>query len=433
MTDRYPFNNSETFIENEIEITSKYFDQIYILPCGLMVNTDTCRKVPQNVKIMPPACSDDIYKDKPSNLKKVLWGINNLCFWYVKCLFVPIFWKELEDLIKNKRINLSRILKIFRTLAPSLRNVKYYKKMLSDEKFTDVYVYSYWIEPTVLFVSKMISFGNIKKCICRTHRWDLYSEENQLNYLAFQKKIIEFVDRLYVISDDGMQYLVKKYPYLAEKIEVSRLGTKNHGINPKEGMDNIFVIVSCSNMILVKRVNLIIDALSKLKEPEKIKWIHFGGGQLAKQLIRYADKKLSGRIMYEFKGQVSNNEIMQFYKENHVDVFINVSSSEGIPVSIMEAISYGIPVIATDVGGTGEIVFHEKNGYLLKKDFDTDTLVEYIERFLKGEIEIDIVRENSRKIWKNKYFSDINYNCFYKDFLREDKKGENRFFYSKHV
>ena len=40
-------------------------------------------------------------------------------------------------------------------------------------------------------------------------------------------------------------------------------------------------------------------------------------------------------------------------------MFINLSSSEGIPVSIMEAQSFGIPVIATNVGGSGEIVVSE--------------------------------------------------------------------------
>lgn len=433
MTDRYPFNNSETFIENEIEITSKYFDQIYILPCGLMVNTDTCRKVPHNVKVMPPACSDDIYKDKPSKLKKILWGVQNLWVWGVKCLFAPIFWKELADLIKNRRVTVSRILKIFRTLAPSLRNVKHYRKMLSHIEFSDVYVYSYWIEPTVLFANQIIPSVNIKKHVCRTHGWDLYSEINPENYLAFQRRIIDFVDKLYTISECGLRYLKKKYPELAFKIEVSRLGTKNQGLNPMESKEGMFLIVSCSNIIPLKRVNLIIDSLSRISKPEKVKWVHFGSGQYTKKIKKYADEKLSGRIIYEFRGQVPNAEVMRFYRENHVDVFINVSSSEGIPVSIMEAISYGIPVIATDVGGTGEIVFHERNGFLLRKDFNIDTLVKYIEKLQNAEIDIESIRKASRTIWEDAYSRDKNYNGFYKDVVSGDKCDEYRILDSKHV
>ncbi|MFR4320263.1 MAG: glycosyltransferase [Blautia massiliensis (ex Durand et al. 2017)] len=44
---------------------------------------------------------------------------------------------------------------------------------------------------------------------------------------------------------------------------------------------------------------------------------------------------------------------------------MNVSSSEGIPVSIMEATSFGIPGIATDAGGTKEIIRDKENGVLL--------------------------------------------------------------------
>jgi len=48
-----------------------------------------------------------------------------------------------------------------------------------------------------------------------------------------------------------------------------------------------------------------------------------------------------------------HNDVLNYYASNPVDVFINTSSSEGLPVSIMEAMSFGIPVIATNVGGTG--------------------------------------------------------------------------------
>ena len=56
-----------------------------------------------------------------------------------------------------------------------------------------------------------------------------------------------------------------------------------------------------------------------------------------------------------------------------------MSETEGIPVSIMEAQSYGIPVIATNVGGTSEIVHDGINGVLLSRNFDTADLLNAIE------------------------------------------------------
>lgn len=74
------------------------------------------------------------------------------------------------------------------------------------------------------------------------------------------------------------------------------------------------------------------------------------------EIKKMAKDKLRDNIQYEFKGNVSNTELMKQYQDKNYYVFVNVSSSEGIPVSIMEATSFGIPCIATDAGGTKEII-----------------------------------------------------------------------------
>ena len=61
------------------------------------------------------------------------------------------------------------------------------------------------------------------------------------------------------------------------------------------------------------------------------------------EIKKMAKDKLRDNIQYEFKGNVSNTELMKQYQNKNYYVFVNVSSSEGIPVSIMEATSFGIP------------------------------------------------------------------------------------------
>lgn len=56
-------------------------------------------------------------------------------------------------------------------------------------------------------------------------------------------------------------------------------------------------------------------------------------------------------VAYNFVEYLNNEEVYTFYRNNRVDVFLNVSESEGVPVSIMEAMSCHIPTIAPDVGG----------------------------------------------------------------------------------
>ena len=96
-------------------------------------------------------------------------------------------------------------------------------------------------------------------------------------------------------------------------------------------------------------------------------------------------------------------------------MFINCSESEGIPVSIMEALSFGIPVIATNVGGTSEVVIDGYNGFLLDKDFLEIDLKQMIVDFLNSSEDFILEkRTNARIFWENNYDAEKNYTEFYK-------------------
>ena len=69
-----------------------------------------------------------------------------------------------------------------------------------------------------------------------------------------------------------------------------------------------------------------------------------------------AKRELGARndVTYTFKGNTDKKLILYYYRAEQVDVFINTSDSEGVPVSIMEAMSYGIPCISRIVGSNAE-------------------------------------------------------------------------------
>lgn len=123
-------------------------------------------------------------------------------------------------------------------------------------------------------------------------------------------------------------------------------------------------------------------------------------------------------IKINFYGEIENNRLMEEYKKNCFDVFLNVSESEGIPVSIMEALSFGIPVIATDVGANQEIVIDKNNGFLLHEPFKLDELVNDLLLIKKMErSEYLQFRKNARLSWKQRYFAQDNYDDFVKSLL----------------
>ncbi|MNP15285.1 Glycosyltransferase Gtf1 [compost metagenome] len=178
-----------------------------------------------------------------------------------------------------------------------------------------------------------------------------------------------------------------------------------------ESNDGIFRIVSCSRLEDVKRVDKIVEILSIVEQHNvDIEWTHIGGGKNFNKIKKLSNKKIK-KVNVELLGNISNAEVIKFYKENSVDLFINVSSSEGLPVSIMEAISFGIPCIATDVGGTAEIIIDGESGNLISNDFKIEDVANLIISIIKynKENKYLCLREKTRLIWEQNFQAKYNY------------------------
>ena len=165
-------------------------------------------------------------------------------------------------------------------------------------------------------------------------------------------------------------------------------------------------IVSCSLITDIKRIDKIIDILEKIEKSGNynIKWTHIGDGNRRPELEKSVRTRLK-KTEAEFLGNIPNNEVYDYYKNNPVDLFISTSKSEGLPVSMMEAASFGIPIVSTDVGGVCEIVESGYNGQLLGERASTDEFADYIKHFYNmNKSERAFYRENSRRLWEE-YFN----------------------------
>ena len=248
------------------------------------------------------------------------------------------------------------------------------------------------------------------KIISRAHRYDLYEEFRKNKYIPCRELLIKNLDAVYPCSEDGTCYLQSRFPKYKNKIKTRFLGTLGCG-QKKYNKEDELRIVSCSNVVPVKRLDLIVETLQHILDIN-IKWTHFGDGIMMNQ-IKEMSRELPENIKIDFRGNVKNSDLLEVYKNNQFDLFLNVSLSEGIPVSIMEALSFGIPCIATDVGGTKEIVIDGYNGWLLKKDFKEEQLVNIIRNYcnLNNE-QILKLRECAYESWKEKYNAKKNYTTF---------------------
>jgi glycosyltransferase involved in cell wall biosynthesis len=139
-------------------------------------------------------------------------------------------------------------------------------------------------------------------------------------------------------------------------------------------------------------------------------WRHFGDGPERSEIENYANQKLK-KGTFKFMGFVTNSLLLEYYKNNPVDVFINMSELEGIPVSMMEAISAGIPLVGCDVCGVPEIVT-EQTGLLLPKEIVPTTAAKNIETFLIEKSRDLGFRKQVVQFWSENYSAEVNYRSF---------------------
>ena len=112
-------------------------------------------------------------------------------------------------------------------------------------------------------------------------------------------------------------------------------------------------------------------------------------------------------------GYLTNREIFEFYKNNEIDWFINLSDNEGIPVTMMEAMSFGIPVLGTDVGGVSEIIRNGYNGYLYPVDFEIKEIIAVLNKSNSfNDNSYFEMRENARYTYERKFSATYNYSNF---------------------
>lgn len=389
----------EPFLKNELR-TQKSFDNIFVISLhDLSLSSDDLETSEKIVSI----------EALPHKIRLL-----SIFFAVLKFGFDINVYRELKFLFIKNKLNIRTFYTMLRFYIGA--ESKYYqiKKLIKSFKICDCdekIVYSYWMHQHAYIAVKLARYINAK-CITRCHGYDFYEYRSGCNYIPFRDYIFKYVDKIFPISQNGVRYLTENYgKRVAGKVQLSYLGTFDHGINCRK-TDSYMRIVSCSNIIPLKRLDMLIHSLSKIDF--EIEWIHFGDGESMSEIKLLAEKKLRKNISWFFYGKTNNNDIMTFYQNNFVDLFINVSSFEGLPVSIMEAMSFGIPVIATDVGGTSEIVSDEENGFLLEANFDFDDLADRIRRFSNlDNAAINVLRQNARKTWEKKFNAVKNYRLFY--------------------
>jgi colanic acid/amylovoran biosynthesis glycosyltransferase len=266
--------------------------------------------------------------------------------------------------------------------------------------------YTYWRGGSTMATARLARERTGTMAVTRVHRYELYESSFDPPFQPWHPAQYHALALTAAISQDGIDYLVRA-GVPAERLLLSRLGTEPPAALARASADGGVRVVSCSFVTAVKRVPLIARALVALARRDAartIHWTHFGSGpelDKVRAVLREAPSNLHAMLA----GHVPNAVVMAHYASEPVDVFMLLSSSEGLPVSIQEAASAGIPVLATDVGGVRELV-GDDNGALLPANPTLHELLAALDRVLGGGA---AMREASRRRWAEGFDAERNH------------------------
>jgi len=396
-TSAFPYGHGEQFIETELKFLSKEFNKIYIFPYYYGGNQKAREGFSSNILTFEP------FRNKKHTFIKLLYkGIFN-----TKTL-VPY----LNELFRKPSLLFQPV-----NLFAWFRNLLHCRMILNDKRLLHciandsehIIFYFYWGHRPSGISAGLKKTGN--PVIARFHGTDLY-EELKINnyYIPFQELTLKSITEAIFISQHGAEYVKQKYKELKTPLKIFRLGTINQGSSfPWEPSDTLRII-SCSIVDENKQLGIIALALKHADLP--IIWTHIGDGPLMSDLNQECQSINKNRISVKLLGRLPNQQVHEILGTGQFDLFINVSKSEGTPFSIMEALSYSIPVFATSVGGSPEII-DNTCGKILNANISGIELEKYFKEYFKLDVKTKIdLRLGARKRWNDMCNAEVNYNKF---------------------
>ena len=341
--------SEKSFVEGELKALLKEFDEIVLVPTdNFGWQAGYAEKLPERVSVDKSLCLDKVFASRVRKARYILHP------------------EMLGNLLRmrGEAKSTAQWIKGFFQSANILHVSKIIKKIAARHNMTprNTVLMSMWFHDAAGALARL----GLKEgwhVATHAHTSDLYDDRMLFRSKNLRNRLLNGVDRVFSISKRGTEYMRNRYPDHAHKIATSPLGSTRlfdvSKLTTDEETSGLLTFATVARVQEVKCHDLILETLwelAALLPHHTVTWEVIGDGEELDALKALADKKKRDNFQVIFTGALENKEIQKRFSQHPPQWFLMMSKTEGLPVSMGEAMSYGIPVITTDVGDIRELV-----------------------------------------------------------------------------
>lgn len=204
--------------------------------------------------------------------------------------------------------------------------------------------------------------------------WSEGARQNLVTKLNFWGLCKKF-QRVVAVSEDIRRALLYRFRFPEEKVIViyNAISVSDLDMNQKEC--GHFVVGSAGRFFPVKDYPFMVEICKRVSERNsRIRFELAGDGPELDAIIQRVEEH---GLQSKFTIRGFQEEMNSFYRS--LDLYLNTSLHEGIPMSVLEAMAHGVPIVAPKVGGLSEMIENGVQGFLL----ETRDAGEFAERCLR--------------------------------------------------
>ena len=269
-------------------------------------------------------------------------------------------------LLDSEKAKRFRYFSIPKRMAPKITGENLAENLQKNLADSSEIIHVHWLYPNGIAIPILKKSGY--QCILNLHGTDWHSTKNDPRFTSLIKDVLTSADVIVVSGIEIKNEILNRFPDLDVRVSFNYIDTDlfrlpdqamklkaQKRLNFDAGKLNIFTV---ANFRPEKGVDVFLDAIAKIHHPNIC--FHILGQQASGPYAKVISKKLRflPKNIVKVHSPVPRHEIPSYYFA--ADAYLLPSRSEGFNVSLLEALSTGLPVIATKTGGAINVLDNDR-------------------------------------------------------------------------